>query len=104
MNWKQQKVVQFLESLQDTRPVYQNLKASLNIRLIDESGELDWRAAEPEDMDRLKVSRVYLQAHPEGSDRGGYVLTADGWLSNDENTEQFCCTAYYDENADEWFC
>lgn len=103
MNWKHLKVVLFLENLQDTRPVFCNDKASLNVRFTDEDGEPDWRAATDEDLDRLKIARVYLGAHPEGSDRGGYVLQVDSWLSNDENTEQFCCTAYYDDTAGEWF-
>lgn len=43
-------------------------------------------------IDRLGVVEGYIDEHPEGSDRGGYVPTV---FAGDD-------AAYYDENEGEW--
>ena len=47
-----------------------------------------------EDLDKVGFLEGYVEGHPEGSDRGGFVPTVYS------KTGQ---TAYHDENAGEWY-
>jgi hypothetical protein len=64
-------------------------------------------ALDAEDFTRLGVdpSLGYVDEHPEGSDRGGYVpfvlCTATYALSGSD--EKYNYRVYWDENANEWF-
>ena len=56
------------------------LEAFESIRPVENEGKVTLVHAPPDKEDltkaelaALKVSKVYLSAHPEGSDRGGYV-------------------------------
>lgn len=63
---------------------------SNDVRPVCRKGQV---TLEPLAPDELGITDGYLHEHPEGSDRGGYVptvFTASG-------------SAYYDENAGEWF-
>jgi hypothetical protein len=78
-------------------PVVQKGQVTLAKTAYDaESGCYDYDESETtqEDLEKVGFLEGWLEEHPEGSDRGGYVPTV--FFKNGQSS-------YYHENAGEWY-
>jgi len=73
-------------------PVVSQGQVTLGKYALDDESYQTELAATDEELSELGFQKGYVAAHPEGSDRGGYVPTI------------FCESGayYYDEGAGEW--
>lgn len=83
----------FAELLNENELVPSCKRGKVTLQVVSPEDEDAYVKASAEVLERVGFKSGYVEAHPEGSDRGGYVPTV---YSRDEEV------AYYDENGDGW--
>ena len=101
----QETLTQFVQKLNNSYvPSVDEGKVTLRFSFKDETDTYQDREPTPEELTDVGFHKGYVDEHPEGSDRGGYVPYVEHveTFQYTEDGKENHYRAYHDENFGEW--